>query len=801
MTRLKKIAAYFSIVVIGFIALLIGGGYWWLAQSLPKLEGNVWLPKLLAPANIDTDNHGIPVITAGSRIDAARVLGYTTARDRLFQMDLMRRKSAGRLAEIFGEMAVSSDTQARIYGYNVKAQQVLQRLPILHADYLQAYADGVNSYLQQNAPLSFEFKALGYQPEPWKATDSLLIVFGMFENLTAWSERGERMMTVMAQTLPNEVTAFLTPDTDRFTDELMKYTQSLRPAQSLPLQAMLAAVPDHFAGPEQLADLSPGETLAGSNAWAVSGRKTADGRAILANDMHLGIGVPNIWYRVELNYPQVRAAGLILPGTPFLIAGSNQHVAWGMTNLAGDFLDLVKLEVNPNDAGQYKLGDHWKAFDERHELIQVKDAEPRSLLVKETQWGPVAEKPLLGQPVAIHWAALDADAVNVDILELEQSTTLQQAMAIANRSGGPQLNVLLADEQGHIAWTLTGKIPKRFGGDGLVSRSWANGKTGWQAYLSADEMPRIVDPAEGFLVSANERRFAANFPYVIGHQFASGYRAYRIDQRLKQSPVHSEWSLFNLQQDTETEFYGYYQQLALQVLTAEVLASKPKLVGLRDYLLSWNGRADVGSLGLPVIIEFRKQLIDTVFAPFLAACKQADSQFIYSWNYVDTPLQTLLNDRPQPLLASIGQYPSWDSFILARLEASADKVRADNPGVAWTNLNWGMQNKVGHAHPFSKAIPWLATVLNMPKLPLAGCGGFCVRATGPEYGASERLVVSPGYLQAGILHMPGGQSGHPLSDYYMDQQPFWLAGLPLPLLAGTSEHTLLLHPQNEAKSQ
>lgn len=792
--KLKKIMIFLVLGAVVLIVIVMGIGYGWMVQSLPNLDGEIKLPQLAAPARIDTDKYGIPLITADSRIDAARVLGYVTARERLFQMDLMRRKNSGRLAEIFGEMALDSDIQARTYGFNVKSKQILSKLPPLHRQYLSAYTEGVNGYLRQNTVLPFEFNVLGYEPEHWQAEDSLLIVLGMFKTLTAWVEKSERVLSVMEQTLPAEVVAFLTPDTDRFTDALMNYTKSLRPRQAVPVPALQVLLSRPGSNANSLADASSGERLAGSNAWAVGGSKTADGRAILANDMHLGIGVPNIWYRVELNYPQVQAAGVNLPGTPFMIAGSNRHVAWGMTNLAGDFLDLVELEINPKDEGQYRVGDHWRAFKERHETINIKGGQSKSLVIKETLWGPVSPKTLLGQPVAIHWVALDADAVNVDILELEQSETLEEALDIANRAGGPQLNVLLADNKGHIAWTLTGKIPRRFGNDGSVSRSWADGKTGWRGYVNPDELPRIIDPPEGFLVTANERRFAADFPYVVGHQFANGYRAFRIKQRLNQSTEQSEWSLFNMQQDTETEFYRYYQQLALGVLTQEVLAQKPELNELRTYLLSWNGRADTISLGLPVLVEFRRQLIDAVFTPFLSACRQNDKSFRYAWNYVDTPLQALLNEKPIQLLPMSGLHKDWNRFILEQLETSVARVEARHPDIALDDLTWGADNVANYAHPFSKAMPILSILLDMPHQPLAGCGGFCVRVTGPGFGASERLVVSPGRFHDGILHMPGGQSGHPLSAYYRDQQQYWVAGLPLSLLAGKTEHTLLMRP-------
>jgi penicillin amidase len=784
------------LLIAGFVAIGcvgIGGGYWWLSRSLPILDSETQLASLSSPVNVSTDQYGVPFIQANNRLDVARTLGYINARDRLFQMDLMRRKNAGRLSEVLGQVAVSSDTQARIYGFNVKTKQILDKLPSLHRQYLQAYAEGVNAYLSEHHPLPFEFDVLGYQPEPWIPEHSLLVVMSMFENLTAWAERGERMVTVMASSLPANVVAFLTPDNEFYTDVLLKHASSRRPVQAIPVKALETLLSKSPIATVALAEISSDETLAGSNAWAVSGRQTSDGRAIMANDMHLGIGVPNIWYRVQLDYPNVKAAGVNLPGTPFLIVGSNQHVAWGMTNLAGDFLDLVKLDINPANPAQYRVGQQWQDFIERSELIQIKGNSPKSLTVRETRWGPVAEQPLLGQPVALHWTALDENAVNIDILELEQSESLAQSIDIAKKAGGPPLNVILADEFGHIAWTLTGKIPQRFGGDGLISHSWADDKTGWHGYLPPHKLPQLIDPPEGFIVSANEKRFDANYPYVIGHQFANGYRAYRISQRLAEEKFYSEFSLFNLQQDTDTEFYRFYQQLAIQALSPSVLIEKPELVELRNYLTLWNGKADTDSVGLPVLIEFRKQLIDSVFTPFLQACKQADKNFSYSWNYIDTPLQALLTEKPVQLLPD-KHFTNWDAFIVQQLIVSAHKVMSNHPNMALSDINWGKQNVVGHAHLFTKGFPILSSLLDMPHQPLAGCGGYCVRVTGSDFGASERLVVSPNHFEDGILHMPGGQSGHPLSDHYQDQQSFWLAGTPLKLVSGDAKHITRLKP-------
>jgi penicillin amidase len=793
--NIRKIILYSSLGLASVVAIGIGSGFWVLHNAMPQLDGTVKLERLTAEVQVHTDAHGIPVINAANRVDAVRALGYVTARDRLFQMDLIRRKSAGRLAEIFGEKAMDSDIKHRTYGFHREAKAILAKLPPDHRHYLQSYADGVNSYITETGKLSFEFKVLDYQPEPWTPEDSLLVVLGMCETLSAGEERSERMLSVMETTLPDAIVRFLTPDTDPYTEQLQKKAESLRPAQAIPVEALATALAHQPADKTSLAEaVQQSDLMAGSNAWAVSGKKTSDGRAILANDMHLGLSVPNVWYRVELNYNGQHAAGLNFPGTPLLVAGSNRHIAWGATNLTGDFVDLVRLEISSDHPDQYRIGDQWQRFDEYPETIAIKGGETKQVVVRQTRWGPVANQPLLGQPVAIHWTALDADAINFNLFDLEQSKTLEQAVKIVNSSGGPQLNMLLTDDKGRIAWTLMGKIPKRFGNDGLVSRSWADGSVGWNGYVEPEQLPRVIDPAEGILASANDRRFGKNYPYVIGHQFGNGYRAYRITQQLMQMPKISEWAMFDLQLDTESEFYGFYQQLALNSLTKETVAAQPDWAEVRDYLLAWDGRADAGSLGFALLVEFRKQLIESVFTPFLAASRQADKNFSYAWNYIDTPLQALLNEKPLQTLPDAEHYRNWDDFILGQLKHSIQQVQGRQPGVALMELNWGRLNRVKQTHPFSKVLPILSDLLDMPSEALPGCA-FCVRAAGPGFGASERLVVSPGHFEDAILHMPGGQSSHPLSPYYRDQQYYWLKGLSMPLSAEKPEYTLLLQPQ------
>jgi penicillin amidase len=783
----KRGLFYTCLLSMVLIIIALAGGFLWLQQSSTQLDGEVSLTKLSAPVTVASDAHGIPVINANTRLDAVRSLGYLTARDRLFQMDLMRRKNAGRLAELFGQIAVDSDIKTRTYGFYRLANVIINKLPAEHKAYLQAYSDGVNSFISTNA-LPFEFTVLGYQPEAWHIEDSILVALGMFDMLTAWTEEEERMLTVMEKTLPADIVAFLTPDTDRFTDSLLHNNSSARPVKPIPVATLKAALaPQPLANSVQLRDF-----FVGSNAWAVSGAKTHDGRAILANDMHLGLSVPTLWYRCEMVVGKARVAGVMLPGTPLLIAGSNEFIAWGSTNLSGDFLDLVSLEINPDNANEYKVGNNWKAFENVLESINVKGEPAKQITVKQTIWGPVSSQPLLNKSVAIHWTALDSDAVNMGLMDLEAAQTLEQAVHIVNHAGGPQLNVLLADNSGHIAWTLMGKIPKRYGNDGAVSRSWAKGNIGWQGYVDADELPRQINPPEGFLVSANDRRLGTQYPYTIGRQFADGYRAYRITQRLNELTAINEWSLFELQLDTESEFYDFYQQLALSVLSPKLIAQQPELGELRNYLLAWDGKANTDSLGFALLVKFRQQLAKSVFTPFLTAAKQADKDFDYSWTYIDTPLQALLTEKPVSLLPD-NHYADWNAFILGQLTHSAEQLKAKHPDKSLAELTWGNVNIAKVKHPFSNAIPLLGWLLDMPEDELAGCAA-CVRVAGANFGASERMVVSPAHLDEGLLHIPAGQSAHPLSPYYRDQQAYWVHGLPLALLTGKAQHSLVFKP-------
>lgn len=784
--------------VIAAGGISAGAAIVWLicAASLPLRDGALKLPGLQAPVAVAFDGYGVPSLSAESRLDAFRVLGYVTAQDRLFQMDLLRRASAGRLAEIFGEPAVSADVRQRRLGLSSVAEAVLRRLPEDQLSVLMAYADGVNAFLTDMTIPPFEFLLLRYRPTRWEATDSLLVVLAMFQMLNG-SEDDERMRTVMTASLPEEVAAFLLPPVDAFTAELLTGGPGRQIPAPVPVEALAAL---RRMGQQsrslQLSMVPSRKREIGSNAWVVGSGKTSDGRAILANDMHLDVGVPNIWYRIQMRYGRVELTGVVVPGIPVVIAGSNGLLSWGLTNVEGDFLDLVRLEVNPNNPDEYATEDGWERFTVRTEHIAVNGASDRSVEMKSTRWGPLAEEPLMGQPVAIRWTALDPEAVDLGLLRMDQARSVWDGIAVATRAGAPPNNILFADAQGHIAWTYMGKIPVRRGLDGSVSRSWADGRTGWSGFIPPDDLPRMIDPPAGYLVSANHRMTDESYPHVIGHAFANGYRAFRITERLRGMQRIQEQDLLALQLDTTTQVYDFYRDLLRKVITDEVTRQRPDLAEARHAVDLWNGRADKDSQGFALLVAVRRSLAASVFAPFLEGCREKEAGFAFDGD-LDTPLRSLLMEQAPGTLPDPARFADWNTFLLHEIEETVKTLKADYALPRVDDVAWGTVNRVRMAHPLSGAIPVIGSWLNMAAAAADGCGP-CVRVLSGSLTASERMVVSPAHHPDALFHMPGGQSGQPLSSHYRDQQGNWSQGLPTPLSAGKPVHTLTFTPEGGA---
>ncbi|MDD5463393.1 MAG: penicillin acylase family protein [Methylococcales bacterium] len=772
------------------LSLIIATGLFYLFYtSLPIEDDEILLPGLKNPVSVHADSFGIPSIKATDRKDAYQVLGFLHARDRLFQMELMRRKSAGRLAEIFGSVAVNLDMNQRDYQFEQTARNIVAALPTDQKQVLKAYVEGVNAFISQAKILPPEFIMLKFSPEPWRMEDSILVALGLFQTLNG-QEQDERMVTVMEKALPKELVEFLTPDTDAYATILLGGPDSHRPAQPVPVSAFAAL-------DAQSAQLAKGSvdvdsSIAGSNNWVVAGNKTFDGRAIVANDMHLGLNAPNIWYRAELHYTGQYLNGVTLPGLPLLIVGGNNNVAWGFTNITADLLDLITLDINPNNPQEYLTPQGWRSFTKNTAIIKIKDGADIAIELRSTIWGPVSSKPLLGHPVAIKWIALETEAVDLGLLDMDKVTSVKEAMRVINQAGAPQQNVVFADRAGHIGWTYMGRFPKRKVSNGLVSRSWADASMAWDGFIPPEQLPRVVDPPDGFIVTANNRTLGRDYPYVIANNWALGYRAYRITELLREANNITEQDMLHMQLDTRSEFYEFYRQLGLQEINT--VKHNDGIVNQSEQTLrAWDGYMHLNSKGAALLILFREKLAEGIFAKVVIRCKQYDPNFSYAWREMETPLRELLTQRPKGILPA--QYnDNWREFILETLNSAATDLQSHYPDIELAQLNWGTINRITQHHPFSKSLPILGTLLDIGEFESSGCASVCVKVMSNEHGASERLVLAPAHPEDGILEMPGGQSGHPFSKHYRDQQKFWQEGKAAPFMPGKFVHTLHFRP-------
>jgi penicillin amidase len=788
----------------GLLALLIGAGGWFYVQlhgSLARLDGAAPLAGLSAPVIVERDTLGIPTIQGESRLDVARATGFVHAQERFFQMDLLRRTAAGELAALVGAMALNLDRAHRLHRFRHRAQHVLTATSAEERDLIAAYAAGVNAGLAALSAPPFEYLLLRTAPEPWQPEDTPLVVYAMYLDLQSQQWPRESARSVLRDTLPLELAAFLDPPG----------TDWDAPLQGEPLPAPPPPGPDvfdlrHHRSPRPLAGEGPGvkaefstpfaETLSGSNNWAVAGRLTVHGGALLANDMHLALRLPNIWYRATLIFPdesgrERRISGVTLPGAPVIVSGSNGHIAWGYTNSEGDWADLVELEPAA-DGESYQMPDGPRAFSHIQETLAVKDGPAETLEILETVWGPVVDRDHRGRQRALRWVAHDPRAVNLGLLALERADTLETALDIANRAGMPAQNVLLASADGRIAWTLSGLIPRRFGHDGRLPSSWADGQRGWSGWLESTEYPRLIDPPSGRLWTANGRVVDGEWLSVVGDGgYALGARARQIRDGLLARDRFDERDFLNLQLDDRALFLERWRELLLATLTPEAAQANSRWGELRRYVADWGGRAAVDSVGYRAVRTFRLAVRDRAFAPLIAACRRADPRFDDTlFRQHEGPLWQLVSQRPPHLLDP--RYSDWLALLRDAADATLAELTADGrPLAAHT---WGDYNQIYIQHPFSWALPWLSRWLDLPAQALPG-DLYMPRIQTPGSGASERLVVAPGWEADGILHLPGGQSGHSLSPFYQAGHTAWAKGEPLPLLPGPATHRLRLEPR------
>ncbi|MDD3178783.1 MAG: penicillin acylase family protein [Opitutaceae bacterium] len=805
----KRFSLLFSFLSLLLLVAAVAGGifYYKMRQSLPPLDGEGVVAGLGAPVRIERDSLGVPTLTGGTRTDVAGALGYVHAQDRFFQMDVLRRRAAGELAELFGEAAVPLDSAARLHGFRAIAREVLARTPPAERAIVDAYVAGVNAGLNALRGKPWEYLALRAEPVPWQAEDTVLTAHALWLDLQKGDGSYEQCLRAVQFSLGSSALKFFAPLGSSWDAALDGSTLAEAPTPPIKLTTPPAKTSATAPAPAPDAELVPG-----SNSCAIAGSHTENGAALLANDMHLHLGVPNVWYRASLKWTDAnggshRVTGVTLPGSPNCIAGSNGRLAWGFTNAQIDTSDVVVVESDGLAQVKYRTVRGWVDIAERTETIKVKGDKPVQLVVRSTEWGPIVNGPDQDfRYYAIRWNAHNPDATNFGLLDLETATTLADGLAVAHRCGMPNQNILLADSTGAIAWTVTGRIPRRIGFDGRLPVSWTYSDRKWDGWVKPEDVPTLqfsgkdlpgdaATAGEGLLWTANNRPLGGAALSVLGDGgYDNGARAGQIRDDLRALVAAgrkiSPQDLLGVQLDDRAVFLERWQKLLLSVLTDQVVASKKPLAEMRDTVRQWNGHAGVDSAAYHLVRAWRSHVAERVFAPIFDQAGAYYADFRYTQLHYEDPLWRLVNERPARLLDPL--FLSWDDLLLS---AARDVVAdADQAGTAPAHFTWGARNTLHMQHPFSRFLPGpAARLLDMPAEALPGDNNM-PRVQSPDFGASERMVVAPGHEDEGLFHMPGGQSGHVLSPYYRAGHAAWARGEPSPFLPGPTQHTFVLKP-------
>ena len=784
-----------SRVVLAAISVLLALAIaaWLTARaSLPRRAGEAEVAGLADTVVVELDAHAVPRIRARSLEDAFRAQGFMHAQERFFQMDLMRRSAAGEIAALAGPRALPFDLARRPFDFRRRAREVVATLPARHRAWLDAYVEGVAAGLADLGARPPEYWLLGERPAPWTAEDTVLVVFALYTMLSS-NHEVELPQGVMHATLPASVYEFLTPATSRFDAPLTAQGSEDPTGGYLPLAIPPPEVIDLRATPPFPGSAAPpaerGTRLVdppltgpGSNNWAVSAARSASGRAVLANDPHLEIQVPNVFYRAELEWPQGAARGVSVPGIPGILLGASDAVAWGATVSYADQSDWVVVEIDPADPTRYRTTEGIEAFTTVRHEIDVNGGEPAVVEVRVTRWGPVVAEDWLGRPLALQATWLEPGGLNLSLLEILEARDVDAALAVIDRWAGPSLNWVLADSSGRVAWTANGPVPRRIGFDGTRPQSRVDGLARWDGELPD---PVLADAELDTVFTANNRTLSADEADAYGRMWMRPLRANRIATLLARNAAFTERDFVAMQLDTTAEAYEVLRTLVLEAVSTN--EQDALLAKARGHVQAWSGSAGADEPGFRILHLYYRALLERVLGSLLAAPAAADPAFVYRWPLADEPLRRILEERPAHLLPA--DFASWRELLC---DVLSDALAAAEAGGRGVDTPWGEVNALDSRHPLASA-PVLGRWLRLPADAQPG-SMVSLRVATPRHGAPVRIVVAPGAAESGFLQMSGGQSGHFLSPNFDDQHADWLAGVATPFLAGPAVTAISLSP-------
>ena len=768
-------------VALVLLLMVAAAAAWWFYSaaraSLPQLDGSLRVA-ISAPVTVIRDAHGVPHITAANMADLLFAQGYVTAQDRFWQMDMTRRYVAGELAEILGPDYVKSDRYQRTLGMRQVAQRAAATISDTDRRLLDAYARGVNGYLDSHRrSMPVEFRVLGYVPRPWSPEDTLLIacMFNEMLNLYAMDDMLARER-VMAR-IPPDLAADLFPNTS-WRDHppgAVEGRQSKVDADQVKGERVTPI--DHRPKPfPSVAEGTNDDFLPGSNNWVVSGAHTVSGKPLLSNDMHLPHHIPNVWYEVHLTSGDFDVAGVTAPGLPLVLVGHNRRIAWGFTNLGPAVTDLYIETFNRN--GEYQAPDGWRPPQHRHELIRVKGKSDVAVDVTITRHGPIVTGLLGGErrPLALQWTLWDPQLLTSTfeaIRGFDQARNWDEFRRAAAHFGGPGQNIVYADVDGHIGYQATGWVPLRKSGDATQPVPGNGDAFDWNGYVPSDQMPSVFDPESGIIGTANGRVAPDGYPHLISAEWMAPYRTDRIYQFLHSGKKFSTADMLALQTDIYSDIDRFFAQRFTSAVDRTASAS-PRARQAADLMRKWDGRLTTDSVAPSIAVAARRQWQRLLLEPLLGPADEnsnvATGWRQYTWMNSAVWLENLLTTQPQRWLPR--NYRSWDDLLTAAVEQAVSANSVPRDLASW---HWGQAHPVYLQHPIFGRVPLLNRWTGPGTLPQSGDDNT-VKQVGLGFGPSERLTVDFADLDASTLNIVTGESGNFTSSYFMDQWQAWYLG-------------------------
>lgn len=771
-----------AIGALGIIGVIII--YVEFRASLPMLDGKVEVVGISSGVILERDIRGHATLISADRNDLSFATGYLHAQERFFQMDLARRLAAGELSELFGPVALGVDRENRVHRFRNRAAVTIDLLPKDHKRMLEQYVLGVNAGMADLGSKPFEYWLLSSKPREWSMEDSVLVIYSMFFTLQDSGGGYEWQNHLIRKTLDPQLADFLLPERTEWDAPIQEDAKPIIEVE-IPNSAVIKN--------RQLSSLArDDQPMLGSNNWAVSGSLTKNGSAMLSNDMHLSIRAPSIWYklRLKLSDGSLDITGVSLPGTPAIVAGSNGSVAWGFTNSNIDTSDIIKLNINPDNEDQYLTADGYRDFEFVEETLNAKGTSSEKLIVRETIWGPVMELQN-GETHVFRWVPHVPGSVSMGLINMENVSTVEEAQNIAGTMGIPAQNAMLVDRHGNLGWTIFGMLPRRNTGNYYNVMDWSDGQSVWQGWHGSKNYPKVYNPENNRLWTANARVVTGSDLDFLGFsRYDLGARAKQIkDDLFKLDGDIVENDLYLIMLDNEAVFLSRWQKHLVSMLKS---SGDDAFAAYLNEVENWGGKADKNSVGFRLVRDYRHQVYETLMGSLTSACQvyNEDCNYDRSTKQWEAPLWQLVNDRPQGWLPD--GFEDWQFFLEKQaFEAWQPVIMGD---IDLKQYTWGERNRTEIRHPLSAAVPFLGKLTDMPDELQSGDTENMPYISGRVSGQSERIVVSPGFEENGIMNLPSGQSGHPLSPYYGAGHADWVKGTPTPFLPQETIWTLEFKP-------